>query len=137
MKLMFHISASPLGIRPSQGFLSRKIAHDDAYAPIHVRTSITTTTGSPSLLIPPCVAADHHAYMRSSSWSVLPAGVAPGRIASSCRYTSVAPPASAIAYRSIAGQRTFASPYPATSPANPIAYTDGMPATQFAPRRET
>ncbi len=84
MKLMFHISAVPPGTNPSHGLRHRKIAHDEKYVPTHVSTSVSTMNGSVSELIPSCVAADHHTYIRSTMWSMRSAGEPPGTIAMSC-----------------------------------------------------
>ena len=120
MKLMFHISAMPPGINASHGLRHRKIAHDDAYVPSHVTTSTSTMNGSVSSLIPPCVAADHQSYIRSTSASVRTKTEPPGMTAISCRKTSVAPVSSAIGWSSNSCSLIREMRYPASKPENPI-----------------
>ena len=55
------------------------------YAPSQVRTSSMVMKGRLSVLMPSCVTAVHHAYMRSMSWSVRSASDPPGMIARSWR----------------------------------------------------
>ena len=128
----FEISAAPPGSSPSVAFRQRKIAHDEKYVPHHVTTTSITITGSGSLLIPPCVTADHQTYIRSSRLSVRTYSECPDTTAMICRNDAVAPTSSPIACSGMAFQRTRASTYPATSAPKPIGYSDGMPRTQCA-----